>query len=97
MENECKGRIHTKNKKVVKEVIIHSPGPLAVNVEVAEIKTSVKRKADEAIEVLSSVVNACIENSSQTALGALPTSDAMENIVRRNQINFILLLQTFSV
>lgn len=60
----------------MKEVNIHSHGASAVNVEVAEIKTSVKRKAKETLEVASSVFNACIENSSQVTMAALPNSDA---------------------
>lgn len=69
----------------MKEVNIHLQGASSVNVEVAEIKTSVKRKAEESLEVPSSVVNACSENSYQTALAAFLTSDAMKKIVRRKR------------
>ena len=77
----------------------HSHGASAVSVEVAKIKTGVKRKAEETFEVPSSVINVCIENSSQAALAALPTSDTMKKIVgyKENEINYILLLQILLV
>ena len=60
LKNECKGRIHTKNQEVVKLVNEHSHGASSVSVEVAKIKTSVKRKAEETLEVPSSIINVCI-------------------------------------
>ena len=88
LKNECKDRIHTKNQEVVKLVNEHSHGASSVSVEVAKIKTSIKRKAEETLEMPSSVINVCIANSSQAALAALPTSDAMKKIVlrKRNQL-----------
>ena len=62
----------------MKTVNGHSHGASSVSVEVAKIKTSVKRKAEETLEVPSSVINVCLANSSQAALAALPTSDAMK-------------------
>ena len=39
----CNGRIHTRNNTVIKEVNTHSHKANAVVVEVAEVKTSLKR------------------------------------------------------
>ncbi|XP_068229418.1 uncharacterized protein [Palaemon carinicauda] len=65
------------NQEVVEEVNGYSKGASAVNVDVTEIKTSVKRKAEETFEVPSSVVKVCIVNKSQAGLAASPISDAM--------------------
>jgi len=40
---------------------------------------SLKRKAEETLEVLSTIINGCIENSSQAAQGSLPNSHASKN------------------
>ena len=48
----------------MKEVNEHSHGASAVDVEVVSIKTSLKRKAQETLEVPSTIINGRIENSS---------------------------------
>lgn len=85
LKNECKGRIHTMNNEVVKVVNEHSHGPSAVGVEVAAIKTNVKRKAEETLEVPSTVVNGCIDEISQAAQASLPNSEALKKLVRRKR------------
>jgi len=56
----------------------HCHGASAVDVEVACIKTSLKRKAEETLEVPSTIINGCIENSSQAVQGSLPYSQALK-------------------
>ena len=86
LKNECKVRTHTKNNEVVK-VNGHPHGASAVSMEVITIKTSIELKAEETLEVPSSIINACIENSSHVAQAALPNADAITKIVRKlNQI-----------
>ena len=72
LKNECKERIHTKNNGVVKKVNEHCHGASAADVEDACIKKSLKRKAEETLEVPSTIINGCIENGSQAAQGPLP-------------------------
>ncbi|XP_064117591.1 uncharacterized protein LOC135223014 [Macrobrachium nipponense] len=84
-KNECKARIHTKNDEVTKELNHHSHGSSALSVEVAEIKTSLKRRAGESQDQPATIINSCTENVSQATLGALPKLDAMKQIVRRKR------------
>ena len=84
-KNECKARIHTKNDEVTKELNHHSHGSSAASVEVAEIKTSIKRRAGESQEQPSTIINFCTENVSQDTQGALPKLDAMKQIVREKK------------
>jgi len=78
LKNECKGRVHTKNNELVKKVNEHCYGASAVDVEVACIKTSLKRKSKETLEVSSTIINGCIENSSQAVEGSLPNSHTLK-------------------
>jgi len=58
---------------------------LATEVEVAFIKTSLKRKAQETLEVPSTIIDGSIENSSQVAQEPLPYSQAFKNILQRKR------------
>ena len=84
-KNECKARIHTSNNEVIKEKNEHSHGASAASVEVAAIKTSVKRRAEECQDQPSAVINSCTENISQAAQGALPSADLMRQMVKRRR------------
>ena len=44
-KNNCKARIHTKDDVVIIEINEHSHGASASGVEIAAIKTSLKRRA----------------------------------------------------
>lgn len=46
----CKARIHTRNGEIIKEVNQHSHDSSAVNVEVAQVVTKVKKRAAETTE-----------------------------------------------
>ena len=70
----------------MKEVNVHTHSASAVDVEVASIKISLKRKAQESLEVPSTIINGCIENSSQSAQGSLPNSQALKKVIRRKRI-----------
>ena len=61
----------------------------AVDVEVACIKTSLKRESDVTLEVLSTIINGCIENNSQAAQGSLPNSHALKNRTKKAQSTVI--------
>ena len=88
-KNECKARIHTSDNVVIKKINEHSHGASAASVEVAAIKTNVKRRAEESQDQPSAIINSCIQNISQAAQGALPSAESMRQIVkrRRNQLN----------
>ena len=55
----------------------HSHGASAASVEIATIKTSLKRRAEECQDQPSTVINSCTENISQAAQGELPSTDSM--------------------
>lgn len=46
----CKARIHTKNGEIIKKVNLHSHDASAVDVEVAQIVTAIKRRAEDTME-----------------------------------------------
>jgi len=48
---------------------MNTHGAFAVDVEVAYIKTYLKRKTQETLEVLSTIASGCTENTSQAAQG----------------------------
>ena len=81
--------MHTKDNVVITEINEHSHGASAASVETAEIKTSLKRSAEECQGQSSTVINSCTENISQAAQGELPSTDSMRQMVkrRRNQLN----------
>ena len=87
-KNDCKVRIHTKDDVVITEINEHLHGALASSVEVAAIKTSLKRGAKECQDKSSTVINSSTENISQAAQGELPSTDSMRQMIkRRNQLN----------
>ena len=45
-KTDCKARIHTKGDVVITEINEHSHGASASSVEIAAIKTSLKRRAN---------------------------------------------------
>ena len=84
LKNICKGRIHTKNNEVLKKVNEHCHSASAVEVKVACIKTSLKRKTQETLEV-PSTISGSIQNSSQAAQGSVLNSQNLKKIVRRKR------------
>jgi len=86
LKNECKGRVHTKNKQVVKEVNEHCHCASAVGIEVACIKTSLKRKAEETLEAPPTTIYGYIENCYQASQGSLPNSHALKTSYEENAI-----------
>ena len=81
----CKARIHTKENEVIAEINEHSHGASAANVEVAVIKTSLKRRAGECQDQPSTIVNSCTENISRAAQGELPCVDSMRMVIKRRR------------
>jgi len=57
LKNECKERVHTENNVVVKKINELCHCASAVDLEVACIKTSLKCKAEETLEALSTTIN----------------------------------------
>ena len=70
------------------EINEHSHGALAASVEIAEIKISLKCRAEKCQDQLSTVINSCTDNISQATQGELPSTDSIRQIAkRRNKLN----------
>uniref|UniRef100_A0A6P7GQI5 Uncharacterized protein LOC114340917 n=1 Tax=Diabrotica virgifera virgifera TaxID=50390 RepID=A0A6P7GQI5_DIAVI len=81
----CKARIHTKNGEIIKKVNLHSHDASAVDVEVAQIVTTIKRRAEDTMEGTIQVVNECLNNTSQASQARLPNSCALRKTIRRKR------------
>ena len=58
--NLCKARVHTKAGEVVRKLNSHSHEACAAQVEIALMKTKIKRRAEETLESPTVVVNECL-------------------------------------
>ena len=56
-KNRCKARLHTKAGEVVRALNSHSHEACAAQVEVALIKTKIKKRSEETLESPTVVVN----------------------------------------
>ena len=81
----CRGRIHTSDGEVVKEINTHSHISSAANIEVAAAITRVKRRAEETVEGTIQVINECMTNLSEAAQASAPNTGAMRKIIRRKR------------
>lgn len=79
----CKGRIHTKDGKVMKIIGLHTHDPSALKVEVAQVKTDLKRKAENRSWVTNSLVKTSTEEAPLEVQHALPQAASMKATVRR--------------
>ena len=80
-KKECKARIYTKDDVVITEINEHSHSASVASVEIAAIKTSLKRRAEACQNQPSTVINSCTENISKAAQGELPNTDSMTQMV----------------
>ena len=79
-KNRCKARLHTKAGEVVLELNSHSHEACAAEVEVALVKTKIKKRAEETLEPPTVVVNECLTDMSQASLAAVPNMSALSKI-----------------
>lgn len=86
-KNTCKGRIHTKNGKVICEITQHNHSSSAVSVEVARVKTKLKQRAQQTLEATSTTLNQCLASVSLTVQGAVPRPDSLKRAIRRKRSN----------
>ena len=84
-KNRCKARLHTKAGEVVKELNSHWQEACAAQVEVALVKTKIKRRAEETFESPTVVVNECLTDISQSSLAAIPHMAALRKIIHRKR------------
>ena len=84
-KNRCKARLHTKAGEVVLELNSHSHEACAAEVEVALVKTKIKKRAEETLEPPTVVVNECLTDMSQASLAAVPNMSALRKIIRRKR------------
>lgn len=80
----CKGRLHTDlNDVILRRVGYHTHGSNAVGVQVAKVKTAMKRRAHETMEQPSQIITSVIQNIDQATMGQLPTRDAARKTIQR--------------
>ena len=82
-KNCCKARLHAKTRERVRELNSHSHEACAAQVEVALVKTKIKRRAEETFESPTFVVNECLTDISQSSLVAIPNMAALRKIIHR--------------
>jgi hypothetical protein len=81
----CKARIHTRDGEVIRKVNVHTHDSSAIDVEVAQVVTKMKRRAEETNEGTVVVINECLRNTSQACHGRLPNIGAMRKLIRRKR------------
>ena len=88
-KNDCKACIHTKDDVVITEINERSYSASTASVEIAAIKTSLKRRVEECQDQPSTVINSYTENISKAAQEELPSTVSTKQTVkrRRNQLN----------
>ncbi|GCC35685.1 hypothetical protein chiPu_0014172 [Chiloscyllium punctatum] len=79
------GRIHTKSGTVIKTINGHTHSPSAASDQVAKLKTSLKRHAEESQEVSNVLINECVADIPHSVLASLPTTSSMKKIIRRER------------
>ncbi|MEL6741420.1 MAG: hypothetical protein AAFP26_12255, partial [Planctomycetota bacterium] len=91
-KSDCNGRIHTREDQLLKVVSAHSHGPSAARVEVAEVRSSLKRRAESDTHAASTIVTDITRSASLAACAALPSPSAMKQSIRRyrNKDRFLL-------
>ncbi len=72
---------------ILRELGEHLHGENAVKVEVAEVLTTLKRRAEETIEGTAQVVNESVQNLSQAAQGQMPNLSSLKKMVHRKRNN----------
>ena len=87
-KNCCKARLNAKAGKVMGELNSHSHEDCAAQVEVALVKTKIKRRAEETLESPTVVVKECLTDISQSSLAAIPNMAALRKIIhiKRNSV-----------
>ena len=69
----------------MRELNSHSHEACAAQVEVALVKTKIKRRAEETLKSPTVVVNECLTNISQSSLAAIPNMAALRKIIHRKR------------
>lgn len=81
----CCGRIHTVNGQFHLLVTPHNHGPDAASVEVSRIRTRIKRRAAETLEIPSQIVMAEMQGTSAAVQGRMPTKNAVRLAIQRTR------------
>ena len=84
-KNGCKARLYAKAGEVVRELNSHSQEACSAQVEVALVKTKIKRRAEETLESPTVVVNECLTDISPSSLAAIPSVAALRKIIHRKR------------
>ena len=84
-KNRCKARLHTTAGEVLRELNSHSHETCAAQVEVAVVKTKIKRRAEETLKSPTVAVNECLSDIPQSSLTAIPNMAALRKIIHRNR------------
>ena len=84
-KNRCKARLHTKAGEMVRELNSHSHEACAAQVEVALVKTMIKRRAQETLVSPTVVVNEWLTDISQSSLAAIPNMAALRKMIHRKR------------
>ena len=69
----------------MRELSSHSHEACAAQVEDALVKTKIKRRAEETLELSTVVVNECLTDISQSSLAAIPNMAALRKIIHRKR------------
>ena len=67
---------------MVKKINEHAHSASAAGVQVAKVKTSLKRRAEESQEVPSVLINECIADVPSSVQASLPTLSSMKKTIR---------------
>lgn len=83
----CKARLHTDiNDVVASRTGLHTHGSNAARVEVARVKTAMRKRAVETMEPPSLILNNVIQGLDQATMGQMPNKDATRKIIGRARI-----------
>lgn len=88
-DGRCRARIHTLEREVIKRINEHTHPPSAIAIEVENVLTDARDRAERTCEPPSTIINKCIEKMSVAGMAQLPNRQAMRKIIRRkrNEVN----------
>ena len=92
----CKARVYIKDGKITKQVNSHSHEPSASSVEVALVKSNIKKRAAETLESFDVVVNECLTNVSSECLASIPNMAALKKTIERKRHSILSNSSTLS-
>lgn len=85
----CKARIHTNrhNNQVIKTINQHTHGSDITSIEITKIKTSIKLRAINTVEIPSQIINHISQVIPNSIRGAMPNRDAIRKLIQRKRID----------